>query len=364
MLKRGKRSPSYIENTIRKEGKKTGDPAATVDLRSSENIKLDRIRLRDDAPTAAGARHGQPDDRAPPATRYGEKQSTPRLTRLRKQAPQEQTIPRTPEHGAGRLQKRPEGPEKDRKMLTHRNRAKTAAMAAVIATIIALLMVIAYQGAAAADGQPPPAPQNPMTHLIAGGGQDPQVRVSWDAPAQGTATSHTVNRNDGQSFAVPGGATTYSDRVIVPGTAYSYTVTAENTAGSSPASTPAAARVPPAPSTPGNLAGSVAEPQAADETATVMLTWSASTVPEAASCEIAYPLTGYTIVRSGGDRETELGTADAGATSFTDSTAAFSTDYTYRVIAQSAIGASPASETPVNVFSQPVLPPTAGRLRS
>ena len=265
-------------------------------------------------------------------------------------------MPRPPEYGAGRLQKRPEGPEKDGNMLTHRKRATTAA--AVIATIIALLAVIAYQGTAAAQGQPPPAPQNPMAHLIAGDGQDPQVRVSWDAPAQGTAASHTVSRNDGQNFEVPGGATTYSDRAIVPGTAYSYTVTAGNAAGSSPTSAPATAQVPPAPSAPGSLAGSVAEPQATDETAAVTLTWTASTVPEAASCETAYRLTGYTIVRSGGDEETELGTADAGTTSFTDSTAAFSTDYTYRVIAQSAIGASPASEILVKVFSQPVLPPT------
>ena len=242
-------------------------------------------------------------------------------------------------------------------MLKHRCRTMMTT-AAVIATVIALLAVMAHQGAAAADGQPPPAPQNPMAHLIAGDGQGPQVRVSWDAPAQGTAASHTVSRNDSETFEVPGGATTYSDQTILPGTAYSYTVTAENAAGSSPASAPATAQVPPAPSTPGNLAGSVAEPQAADETATVTLTWTASTVPEAASCETAYPLTGYTIVRSGGDHETELGTADAGATSFTDSTAAFSTDYTYRVIAQSAISASPASETLVEVFSQPVLPPT------
>ena len=85
-------------------------------------------------------------------------------------------MPRPPEYGAGRLQKRPEGPEKDRNMLAQRKRATTAAMAAVIA----LLAVIAYQGAAAAQGQPPPAPQNPMAHLIAGDGQDPQVRVSWE----------------------------------------------------------------------------------------------------------------------------------------------------------------------------------------
>ena len=241
-------------------------------------------------------------------------------------------------------------------MLTHRLRTMGAA-AAVLATIIALLAVAGYQGAAA-QGQAPPAPQNPMAHLIAGPDQEPQVRVSWDALSEGTVTGHTVSRNDGESFAVPGGATTYGDRDIVPGASYTYTVTAENDEGSSPTSTPATAQVPPAPSAPGSLAGSVAEPQAADETATVTLTWLASTVPEAASCDTAYPLSGYTIVRSGGDQETELGTADAGATSFTDSAAAFSTDYTYRVTAQSAIGASPASETPVNVFSQPVLPPT------
>ena len=51
-------------------------------------------------------------------------------------------------------------------------------------------------------------------------------------------------------------------------------------------------------------------------------------------CDTAYPLTGYTIVRSDGDQETELGTADAGATSFNDATAAFSASYTYRVTAR------------------------------
>ena len=265
-------------------------------------------------------------------------------------------MPRPPECGGGRLQKRPDGPEKDRKMLTHRTRAKTAA--AVIATIIALLMVLAYQGTAAAQSQPPPAPQNPMAHLIAGDGQDPQVRVSWDAPAQGMAASHTVSRNDGQSFTVPGGATTYSDRAILPGTAYSYTVTAENAAGSSPASAPATAQVPPAPSMPGGFAGAIAEPQSADETATVTLTWTASTVPEAEACETAYPLTGYTITRTGGGDTTELGSPGSGDTSYTDSAAAFSTDYTYRVIAQSALGASPAAEVDVTVPPRPVEPPT------
>ena len=99
-------------------------------------------------------------------------------------------------------------------------------------------------------------------------------------------------------------------------------------------------------------------PRPPDETATVNLTWLASTVPAADQCDTAYPLTGYTIVRSDGDQETELGTADAGATSFNDNTATFSTNYTYRVAARNAIGDSTASETSVSVFSRPVLPPT------
>ena len=241
-------------------------------------------------------------------------------------------------------------------MLTHRKRAKAAA--AVIAPIIALLMVIAYQGTAAAQGQPPPAPQNPMAHLIAGDGQDPQVRVSWDAPAEGTAASHTVSRNDGQISVVPGGATTHSDRAIVPGATYSYTVTAENAAGSSPASATATASVPPAPSMPGDFAGSEAEPAASDETATVTLTWTASTVPEAAACENAYPLTGYTITRTSGEDRAELGLPGSGDTSFTDSAAAFGTEYTYRIHAHSAIGNSPTAEATVIVPTLPVEPPT------
>ena len=70
-------------------------------------------------------------------------------------------------------------------MLTHRTRATTTAIAAVLATVIALLAVIAYQGAAAAQGQPPPAPQNPMAHLIAGDGQEPQVRGELGHPRPG-----------------------------------------------------------------------------------------------------------------------------------------------------------------------------------
>ena len=129
-------------------------------------------------------------------------------------------------------------------------------------------------------------------------------------------------------------------------------MTAENAAGSSPASVPATAQIPPAPSAPGDFAGSVAEMTAADAAPTVTLTWTASTVPEAAACETAHPLLGYTITRTSGEDRAELGSPGSGDTSFTDNTAAFGTNYTYRVTAQNAIGASPAAEVEVTVSDQ------------
>ncbi len=55
----------------------------------------------------------------------------------------------------------------------------------------------------------------------------------------------------------------------------------------------------------------MADSQPADEHASVTLSWTASTVPAADQCDTTYPLTGYTIVRSVGDQETDLGSADA-----------------------------------------------------
>ena len=84
-----------------------------------------------------------------------------------------------------------------------------------------------------------------------------------------------------------------------PGTTYAYSVSANSAQGASPSSESASAEVPDAPSAPGNLTGAIAEPESTDETATVNLTWTASTVPTPDQCDVAYPLTGYTIVRSG-----------------------------------------------------------------
>ena len=230
------------------------------------------------------------------------------------------------------------------------------AAAAVLAVTVVLLTTFHYGNANAGTG-PPDTPGNPLAHLIVPSNEDPRIRLSWDAPDT-PVSGYTIARTDGEEFQAAGAATTFSDHAVEPGTTYAYSVTANSADGASPTSESASADVPDAPSAPGNFTGAVAEPEATDETATVNLTWLASTVPAPDQCDTAYPLTGYTIVRSDGDQETELGTADAGATSFNDNTAAFSRQYTYRVAARNAIGASTASETLVSVFSRPVLPPT------
>ena len=225
-----------------------------------------------------------------------------------------------------------------------------------IVVAAAILFTVLQQGNANANTGPPGTPDNTLAHLIVPDGEEARIRVSWDAP-DAEVSDYTITRADGQTFSANGAATTFSDHTVEPGTTYAYSVAAHSADGASPASESASADVPDAPSAPGNLTGATAEPDAADETATVNLTWLASTVPAAEQCDTAYPLTGYTIFRSDGNQETELGTADNDATSFTDNTAAFSTSYTYRVAARNAIGASSAG-TSVAVFSRPVLPPT------
>ena len=227
---------------------------------------------------------------------------------------------------------------------------------AAIVVAAAILLTVLQQGNANANTGPPETPDNTLAHLIVPDGEEPRIRVSWDAP-DAEVSDYTITRADGKIFSADGAATTFSDHSLEPGTTYAYSVAANSAQGSSPASESANADVPDVPSTPGNLAGAVAEPDAADETATVNLTWLASTVPAPDQCDTAYPLTGYTIFRSDGNQETEIGTADAGAMSFSDDTAAFSTSYTYRVAARNAIGASSAG-TSVAIFSRPVLPPT------
>ena len=230
------------------------------------------------------------------------------------------------------------------------------AAAAVLAAAVVLMTTFHY-GNATAQNRPPEEPANTLAHLIVPDGEDPRIRVSWDGSDAG-ATGYTITRGDGQTFQADGTETTFSDHSVEAGAAYSYTVTANNDQGTSPASAEASASVADAPSTPQSLAAAVAASTATDETASVTLTWTASSVPPVEQCDTAYPLTGYTISRSNGTDEVELGTTGADTTSFTDPSAAFSRNYTYRVAARNAIGTSPAAETAATILSRPILPPT------
>ena len=101
-------------------------------------------------------------------------------------------------------------------------------------------------------------------------------------------------------------------------------------------------------------------PTAADTAPTVTLSvGGTSTVPAAANCETTYPLRGYTITRTSGEETTQLGSPESGDTSFTDNTAAFGVEYTYRVNARSDIGNSPTAEVSVMVPTRPVDPPAS-----
>ena len=159
------------------------------------------------------------------------------------------------------------------------------AVAAVVAAA-AILLTVVHQDNANADTGPPDTPGNPLAHLIVPSNEDPCIRVSWDAP-DAEVSDYTITRADGQTFSANGAATTFSDHAVDPGTTYAYSVTANSADGASPSSESASAEVPDAPSAPGNLTGAIAEPESTDETATVNLTWTASTVPTPDQCDVA-----------------------------------------------------------------------------
>ena len=220
------------------------------------------------------------------------------------------------------------------------------AAASAIAVAIAIAAGLLFAQQAAADGDAVPrAPANPLAHLIVPQGEDPRVRVSWDAP-DGTVSGYTVARADGRSFQAAGTATMYSDHSVEPGTSYTYAVTARNGQGSSASSASASVSVPDAPSQPGDLAAEVAEIQATDETASVTLTWTASTVPDAPQCETAYPLDGYTVLRSDGNgRKRRSPHPAVDAASFTDDSGRLRRHlHLPGVWPKTAIGDSPSAE--------------------
>jgi 5-hydroxyisourate hydrolase-like protein (transthyretin family) len=174
------------------------------------------------------------------------------------------------------------------------------------------------------------APSAPRSVLATAG--DAKATVFWNAPSSngGSAiTSYTVT-------GMPGGhtATAAGTQAIITGlangTAYTFTVTATNAAGTSPASAASAPITPMAAVTaPGSPTGVSAS--GGDKQATV--TWNAPTSTGGST------ITKYTVTANpGGETTTTTGATTATLTGLTNGTA-----YTFTVTATNAAGTSPAS---------------------
>jgi chitodextrinase len=178
----------------------------------------------------------------------------------------------------------------------------------------------------ASDTTPPSAPAG-LTAATTG---PATVSLSWGAAADNVGvTGYTVVRNGVAVATVPGTSTSYGDSSLVPGTSYSYQVTASDAAGnvSQPSNqatvtTQADTSPPTAPGTP--AATSVTSSQ-------VGLAWTPAT--DNVGVE------GYLVVRNGS------AIATAPGTSYTDSTVAAGTSYSYQIVAYDAAGNTTPSGT-------------------
>ncbi len=149
------------------------------------------------------------------------------------------------------------------------------------------------------------------------------VKLTWTA-ATGTVDSYTVTRSGGQSWTNINGTTFTDSTNVGPNTSYTYTVTAVNSAGSSPAATLTVLTLPDAPT---GLA-SVTSPTA------VTLNWNAP----------AGTLTSYTVERSSDLISFQTITTTVPITlNYTDNSVQSNASYFYRVRANNATGASAAT---------------------
>lgn len=200
---------------------------------------------------------------------------------------------------------------------------------------------------AASTGPMATAPAAPQDLQAAGG--DAQVQLSWQAPADdggAPVTGYTLYRDSGSGYAPIGSVatTTYTDTAVSNGTTYQYTVSASNSVGEGPqtspvSATPSASTVPTVPAAP-VLSGT------ADAGANT-LTW--TTASDGGS-----PITGYTVLRDG----TPYAALSATTSSYADTAITAGTSYSYQVTAQNAVGTSPDSNT-VQLVSASSTPPVA-----
>ena len=174
----------------------------------------------------------------------------------------------------------------------------------------------------------PVAPSAPSG--VTGVAGDGEVTVSWTAPTSngGSAiTGYTVTASPGGATCTTTGATTCVVTGLTNGTAYTFTVTATNAVGTSPASSPSSPVTPVSvPSAPSGVTGVAGDGE-------VTVSWTAPTSSGGS------PITGYTVTASpGGATCTTTGATTCVVTGLTNGTA-----YTFTVTAANADGIGPAS---------------------
>jgi Zn-dependent metalloprotease len=188
---------------------------------------------------------------------------------------------------------------------------------------------------------PKAAPSAP-TGVVATGGIAKAV-VSWTAAGNGGSpvTRYTVTANPGGRTATTTGATSATVTDLAPDTTYTFTVTATNAIGTSPASQPSTAVT--TMTTPTAPTAAVATRGAAS----AVVSWTAP------ASNGRSPITRYTVRASPGDR-----TVTSVATTATVTGLANNTTYTFTVTATNAVGTSPASQpsTAVTTMASPTAP--------
>jgi len=168
-----------------------------------------------------------------------------------------------------------------------------------------------------------------------------QASVSWTAPVSngGSAvTAYTVTAAPGGRTATTTSATSATVTGLTNGTAYTFTVTATNGAGTSIASSPSSAVTPrTVPGAPTSVTAAAGNTQAA-------VSWTAPASNGGSA------ITGYTVTAApGGLTATTTGATSATVTGLTNGTA-----YTFTVTAANVAGTSPVSVASAAVTPNPV----------
>ncbi|MDQ6821844.1 MAG: DUF4082 domain-containing protein, partial [Actinomycetota bacterium] len=181
---------------------------------------------------------------------------------------------------------------------------------------------------------PPGRPTNVTASALA-----QAASVTWSAASSGgTATSYTITPYTGGTAQPPttvsGSTTSTTVTGLIPDESYTFTVTASNSAGSGPASTPSNAVTPTpaaAPTAPQGVSASPATNQA-------LVGWSAP------SSNGGSQITGYTITPYiGSSAQTATHVSGGSATSTTVTGLTNGTSYTFTVKATNSAGTSPES---------------------